>query len=404
MAKEEDDIVREAIAGTEREIFSEAMEQDENHTDESGDRSVEEMGSGLEGDHEADDADVQAQGQGGDDEAGDGEGDTEGKSGQANRDPETGRYTKKADGEEGDESEGAEDQGDDEIVDQDQGRSREQTTQRVPVRELVSERKARQTAESALTELQKRFDDQGKAHKDELAAINGRLDTLLTNLAQGKIPGQGQQGSDQDAIATEDQELTDLLLSSPAGYAKRISQDISKTVLGELRNQRLEESFADAHDAHKEGFETAYKALTSLDKADPVARATVQRITASRNPGKALMDWHQQQQDRAALATETLAQRDARVAKEALESAANDPEFLKGIAQSLGLDPASIQVPAQRQRAAAGDGKGQNGARHVARMPKSLNSASGGGQSRAAGGYSSGSADRDVFNDVMSGT
>ena len=49
MANREDDILRDAIRGTEREIFGEAFGNDEPVLDETGDRSLEQMGTGLEG-------------------------------------------------------------------------------------------------------------------------------------------------------------------------------------------------------------------------------------------------------------------------------------------------------------------------------------------------------------------
>ncbi|MBV8474082.1 MAG: hypothetical protein JO107_14785, partial [Hyphomicrobiales bacterium] len=51
----ERDILRDAIIGTEKEIFGDAFGQEEVTLDESGDRSLEAMGSGLEGQHEPDD-------------------------------------------------------------------------------------------------------------------------------------------------------------------------------------------------------------------------------------------------------------------------------------------------------------------------------------------------------------
>ena len=58
MAKDDDDfdsILKDAIIGTEKEVFSEAFGKDDLTLDETGDRSIEGMGDGLEGQHEPDD-------------------------------------------------------------------------------------------------------------------------------------------------------------------------------------------------------------------------------------------------------------------------------------------------------------------------------------------------------------
>ena len=52
-----DSIIREAMRATEREVFGEAFGNDEPVLDETGDRSLEEMGTGLEGQHEPDEDD-----------------------------------------------------------------------------------------------------------------------------------------------------------------------------------------------------------------------------------------------------------------------------------------------------------------------------------------------------------
>jgi hypothetical protein len=58
MGKDDDnDILRDAIIGTEKEIFGDAFGKEELTQDETGDRSVEAMGEGLEGQHEPDDGD-----------------------------------------------------------------------------------------------------------------------------------------------------------------------------------------------------------------------------------------------------------------------------------------------------------------------------------------------------------
>ena len=86
----EDKLLGQAVANTESEIFRSAMDQAEPDEAEEGDRSREEMGEGLEGQHEAslaeDDSDNEAES-----EEGDAEAETDGEEETAERD-EKGRF------------------------------------------------------------------------------------------------------------------------------------------------------------------------------------------------------------------------------------------------------------------------------------------------------------------------
>ena len=58
MATSENDILRDAIIGTEKEIFGDAFGKDDITLDETGDRSHEAMGDGLEGQVEPEEAET----------------------------------------------------------------------------------------------------------------------------------------------------------------------------------------------------------------------------------------------------------------------------------------------------------------------------------------------------------
>jgi hypothetical protein len=57
-------------------------------------------------------------------------------------------------------------------------------------------------------------------------------------------------------------------------------------------NNRANASMTAAHREHGRDFEAAYRDLTSLNPQSPLARATVQEIVNSPDPGRALMQWH----------------------------------------------------------------------------------------------------------------
>lgn len=137
------------------------------------------------------------------------------------------------------------------------------------------------------------------------------------------------------------------------------------------RDAQLEQRFADryvnaslfrAHRERGEEFEAAYKALTSLNPADPANRATVQSIYSSPEPGLAVMDWYDQ--------------RPERIIARQREQFLNDPEFRKEALQYW------------RGEAERGDG---GRPRTTTRLPRSLNGASGGGSRREA--------DPELYND-----
>src|ERR1019366_4459060 len=133
----EDDMLKEAIAGTENEIFSEAVGKDLPSTEGGpGDRSVEEMGTGLEGQVEAEEPDADEVAAG----AEEGTEAEEGKEGEQDqgdkpRDPKTGEFVAKTEPKPAAKAEG------DKPVD---------PKARVPLAELLTERKARQALEDQL--------------------------------------------------------------------------------------------------------------------------------------------------------------------------------------------------------------------------------------------------------------
>jgi hypothetical protein len=89
----------------------------------------------------------------------------------------------------------------------------------------------------------------------------------------------------------------------------------------------------------------------------------VRRIWSSPNPGRALMNWHNQVKTLAEVGDNPAAYR-AKIETETREKLVNDPDFIKGIMDKL------------REDAEGGDGKKP---RVIFRNPPSANSARGGG-------------------------
>jgi hypothetical protein len=288
---DEAEALANAIAGTEDEIFSDAMDKEQDDND--GDRSLEEM----------DDDDSSSE---------DDEGD-----------------------EDDEDSEGEADDGDDDEVGDDDDVSPPADRKpegRVPPHRLREETARREVAEA-----------EARAARAERDALNARLTALERGAPRAEAP---------QAPAKPD------IFADPEGYERYVIAQADRAA----ETRFLNASLADAADQHGEKFTAAYKALTSLNSADPTDRATVQRIISAPNPGRAVMKWHSEQ----ALLREVGSDPDAyrqKVAKEIMQ----DPEFRQRV------------IDGMRGEANRGDG---GRPRTAIRIPRSLSEAGGrGGQS-----------------------
>lgn len=366
MANEENDLLATAIANTETEIFSEAVGRElPDGMDGQVDRSVEEMGDGLEGQHEPQ----------GDEDAETGENTGKDDKSDENRDPETGRFVKK--------DEKADGEGD--KVEDDKGELKDtpaepenKSTHRVPVAELTRERKARQELERKLQETESARETERTQARSEFERLNARLDAILAG--QGRTaPAQPQQ------TETPAPSETDLLFEDPAKFVDTVTQRIER----QFTQKFVSADLARTHEVEGDKFTKAYEALTALPKDDVQARATVQRIWASPTPGRDIIRWHEQQEsERAIRAAGGLDKMRENAAKEARDALAKDPEFRK-------------QLLADMQAEARGQTGGTP--RVVNRLPRSLNGAAGGTApvSPNAGRHSADNSDRGVFEDVF---
>lgn len=350
-------LLSQAISNTESEIFREASDQADPEDAEDGvsDRTREDMGDGLEGQVEDPDEGDETD----DDEQDDEEADDAEQPETRERDPKTGQFVK------------AEDK-----LAPTQAEPEVQPRGRVPVGELLSERKARQAAEERATAVE------SQAQRD-LAAMNARIDRILSG-QERPVQEQPRPQQQQPAAPTKPD-----MFSDPEGYEAWLRADI---VQG-FTQQRVESSLSDAHEQFGEKFVKAYQDLTGinvtntsdrsvagLSRNDPIAQATVQRIMASPNPGRALMNWHNQQ---TVIREGGTPQFREKVEAEARERLMKDPDFRKQMLADL--------------RAEAANG-GQ--ARSITRIPKSINDASGGTSAQRGDMHSIDDSDEGVFGEI----
>lgn len=294
------DLLEDAVAGTEREILSDALSNEP--LDGGDDQSLEAMEEPGGPDEIIDEGD-------GGDEGDEAQG-ADGEEVRA-RDPETGRFAPKP----------AE-------VAQQPARA-----ERVPLSELMTERRGRQDAETRVTALTA----ENSQVMQTLNALNARLDAMALQMGRPAAERKDATPAEPeiDIFTDPNKVLTDL--------RSGILSDVQQTIV----NQRVETTFEAAHDAHGAAFEEAYKDLTAQDHRDPGARAQVQRIMRSGNPGKALMKWHGEQKIVREVGGDPAKYRE-RVAAELLQ----DPAFRKQLVDSLRAD---AQNP--------------GGVRHVVRAP-----------------------------------
>jgi len=332
----EDKLLGQAVANTESEIFRSAMDQADPDDADEGDRSAEELGDGLEGQHEAEVA-----------EDGDEDDAEEGSEAEADADGEEDRE-RDADG-----RFKANDRKTPEQV-EDKGRM-------VPRSRLTEEANKRREIEEARKSDQERY-------QADLAALNRRLDELIARPVAPPVAAK----VEPVVPATKPD-----MFSDPEGYEKWVLDQArvnATTEATQVFTQRfVEASMADAHEANGEDFVKAYEDLTGInpvtqqvvrqvDRNDPVIKAEVARVLNAPNPGRALMARYRQQATLREVGPDPVKYRE-QVRNSEREALMKDPEFRKQILAEL------------RAEAATAD----NGRpRSVTRFPKSLTDVSGG--------------------------
>ncbi|EJN14748.1 hypothetical protein PMI42_01722 [Bradyrhizobium sp. YR681] len=340
------DAISDAIIETEREIAGEAWgNEDTERADASGDRTLESVGEGLEGQHEAaTDEDEHAEGS----EEQDGEEESE------------------EDAEDGEESEAEEAAADT----TGQQREQEQPAGRVPSGKLREEAEKRRQAEAKIADLEARL-AAAPADNPKVAALEAKLEAL-TALLNGTR--QAPQAAKEEPKA--EAEVPDIF-ENPKGFSDYLLNAVQQAVApvrSEVRKTQVETSFALAHSTHKDTFAKAFEAINGLNPQNPDDRATVQRIYNAPNPGEELVRWHKRTTALARFGDDPDAA-EARIREETRQSLLKDPEFKKQLLAEMrgeaatgenGAPRTTVRLPPSAQRARAGSNIGADRMDHSA--------------------------------------
>lgn len=259
--REYQDTINNAVKATEQEIFADALGDDELDMD--GDTSLEDMGDGLEGEVEADDAE---------DPDGQGEGD------EAEAEDDSGEEAELEAGEaEGDE--GAEEQPRDQ-----RGKfQRDQPT--IPPAVLRQSNERARIAEERAQRLEQ-----------QVAEYNGRLTELSArvNSQPQRQEAKTEAPPKPDMFAEPEKYEAWVIAEADRRAEAKIEQRFTSFQQQQQQRelQRVDQSFQTAARGPRQfEFNAAYNALTSLNPADRNARALVNGILTAPDPAKAMFDW-----------------------------------------------------------------------------------------------------------------
>jgi hypothetical protein len=362
MATHEEDLIRDAMDDTNKEIFHDAFGQDEPVLDETGDRSHESMGDGLEGEHWP-----------GEDE-------------DESPDEEEGEEAEETPGEEQGEEESEEaEQGEE---DEEEAESEEETAEsesetakpvetkpegRVPSGRLREQTERAERAEARFEAIAQERDSDRQRYERDIGDLRRQLDGVLTAL-------NGRQASPQGAPQQPPADLPPDQFENPAGYTEwmirrqdRVNAE-NRQMLGVMRFQNS----VDINRAvHGEKFTKAWDAINKLDARNPADLAEAQRIFNAADPGGEILKWHSRQETLRVVGDDPEKYK-AAIATEVREAMKNDPAFRKQILDELRAEATGENESRPR--------------RHVTRLPKSLNGAQGQGLIREK-------ADPDLYDD-----
>lgn len=329
MSDNENDILRDAIIATDKEIAGNVWDQDSITHDETGDRSHEAMGTGLEGQNEPDEDEVEDATEGDEDPANEAEpGDAKAKA--------------EAEAKAAAEAEAA----------------RQDDKRRVPAGRLREQTEMARAAQAERDAAKAELAAEKAASQKSLAEITAKHDALMTLL-------QRQQATAPPKAADPDKPKIPDILEDPQGYADFVKKQVDEGVSAvrkDVNDRFLNASMQSAHSRHGEAFDKAYKALTSLNPQNREHAALVQSILAQPDPGEAAVAWHKRNEALREIGEDPVAYK-ARIAEETRKALAADPEFRKQMIQGIRADAL-----------AENDGEPRN----VFKLPPSLNRAAGG--------------------------
>lgn len=331
MAKD-DDVLSAAMIETEMEIAGSAWGKEETVLDETGDKSLETLGDGLEGQHEPDDDEDET------------ESEEEGESEEESGEDETAAAKAKA-----------EDGKDKEV---DDGKSHKgEPEAHVPSVRLREQTERARKLEAERDELRKQLDTQKTEAQKAYDALNAKVEGVLAAIQRGREPKPDQSEPKADTVPD--------IFEDPKGFVDHLTKGF-QTELAQrdrrLEEMRVETSMAIAHSKHADVFSKAFEAIGKLDPRNPDDQQTVRRIYASANPGEALVSWHRRNETLREVGDDPAAYKQ-RVVDEARQALMSDPEFRQQLVESM------------KAEAMGADGKP---VRTLTRLPKSLNGARGG--------------------------
>jgi hypothetical protein len=353
--RELNEAVNNAIVSTEGEVFADAMGSEA--LDRDSDTDLEEMGEGLEGDDLGEEAEGEAE---------------EGEESDAEGEGEEGADAQGEEGQ-GEEGEAVEAQGEEGEPTDRRPRSRDQRGGEreegyIPPRVLRDANERRRSAEE-------RIESERAEWRAEMRAMQQRLDNVLT---QRQPAAQSQQGTTQQTQPAAEPDM----FADPEGWKRwnreQVAREADERVnarFGAFEQRQREDAEArfntslDTAFGSPRGFEyrTAYRDLTTLDKT-PQNAALVRQIFTSANPAQAIMDWWQE---------------------------TSNPEYIDYVRDTIRRTYASDERGPRRGSNGNGQRRGdyddrqdrgfsreQREPRREFRLPRSLNSAAGGGSQR----------------------
>lgn len=352
---EDDSILREAIAGTEREIFGEAFGQEDGPIlDETGDRTREALGEGLEGQHEPDEEEDEGEEAEGKDEA---------------EEPE--KVEAKAEIK----PEAKEAKPEPPEVDVD-------SKGRVPSRILRERTETLRAAETERDALKARLEAaEANSRKEvEAAQQNSRkeIDALRAEFMAALRQQQPKPADQPKPAEPPKPDAPPDMFENPTAWAEYLRNGVKADVAAatkaevaavqtamqqQMHEYRVNASMEAAQARHGDTFVKAFAALQSFARdGSPDGRALAQRLTTAPNPGEAVVAWHKRNETLRRVGDDADAY-EAKLREDTRKALMADPEFRKTLVEGL------------RAEAMIGD---QGAPRTTVRLPASLNRASGG--------------------------
>ena len=330
----EDDILRDAIIGTENEIFGDAFGKEEMTLDDTGDRSVEAMGDGLEGQHEPED-------EGDEEEAGEELEASESKEGE------------EAEGENEEEAEAEPEEKPEEPIHEARGR--------VPSGRLREEAEKTRAAQAERDALKAQLDAEKTASQKAIAELNAKFEGFLASQRQGQPP--------KPADVPKPETPPDLF-EDPTAFVEHMNKGFEAklaAVTNQIKEQRINTSMALSRARHGEGFDNAFNALKSLP-VTPDNQELVRRIIDLPDPGEAVVTWHKRNEALREVGDDPSAYK-ARIAEESRKALMADPEFRKQLIEELrgdamtgdrGRPRTQVKLPASLNRAGGNNSRAPN--------------------------------------------